>query len=219
MSNPIVIAYHLIWTLYGWWLPNDLRGSTSRDIRCDALKQLGELHFGRKKIQPSSRDIRAFYADARALLKHPLIELPLEAFSLVAHGFADAITACKYTCYACAILPDHVHLIIRKHRDCAEEMIYQLQHFSRLRLSESGIFPSNHPIWVQGGWQVFLDHPDDICRTIGYIRQNPIPYHLPIREYAFITPYDNWPLHEGHSMRSPYVKALIAAGRYPRDRR
>ena len=29
----MVIGYHLIWTAYGWWLPNDPRGSTSHRIR------------------------------------------------------------------------------------------------------------------------------------------------------------------------------------------
>jgi hypothetical protein len=28
--------------------------------------------------------------------------------------------------------------------------------------------------------------------------------------------YDDWPLHSGHSVNSPYVKALKAVGRYPR---
>jgi hypothetical protein len=51
MSNhPIIIAHHLMWTLYGWWLPNDPRGSTSRMIRNNLIAELGELHFGRKSI-------------------------------------------------------------------------------------------------------------------------------------------------------------------------
>jgi hypothetical protein len=53
--QPIVIAHHIMWTLYGWWLPNDPRGSTSRVIRNDLLTELGELHLGRKKIQPAGR--------------------------------------------------------------------------------------------------------------------------------------------------------------------
>jgi hypothetical protein len=28
-----IITHHLIWTLYGHWLPNDLRGSGSAEIR------------------------------------------------------------------------------------------------------------------------------------------------------------------------------------------
>lgn len=45
----MAIAYHLIWTIYGTWLPNDQRGSGSRLVNSDAKSGLGELHFGRKK--------------------------------------------------------------------------------------------------------------------------------------------------------------------------
>jgi hypothetical protein len=138
MAQPIVIAYHLIWTLYGWWLPNDLRGSCSRSIKSNLLKPLGELHCDRKKIQPASRDIRAFYEQAQTLLKHPVLELDVSTIQSVARGFSDAIRGFGYTCYACAILFDHVHLIVRKHKHTAEEMIETLQHFSRLRLSADG---------------------------------------------------------------------------------
>jgi hypothetical protein len=48
--RPIVIAYHLIWTVYGWWLPNDLRGSTPRTIRMAHIAALGDVHFGRKRV-------------------------------------------------------------------------------------------------------------------------------------------------------------------------
>ena len=37
MPAPIVIAHHLIWTAYGWWLPNDPRGSNSQVIRSDVI--------------------------------------------------------------------------------------------------------------------------------------------------------------------------------------
>jgi hypothetical protein len=52
VPRPIVIAYHLIWTGYGWWLPNDPRGSMSHRIASDVIAELGELHYGRKKVQP-----------------------------------------------------------------------------------------------------------------------------------------------------------------------
>ena len=60
----MVLAHHLIWVAYGWWLPNDLRGSMSKEIRNDVIGELGELHYGRKKVQPASSDIRAFYEQA-----------------------------------------------------------------------------------------------------------------------------------------------------------
>ena len=120
MSRPIVIAHHLIWTVYGSWLPNDPRGSASRAIRNDVIAELGELHYGRKKVQPASREIRQFYRQARPVLEHPLMEFAPSEIAAVGAAFQDAIAEHRYTCYACAILSDHVHVLIRKHRDQAE---------------------------------------------------------------------------------------------------
>lgn len=217
MANPIVIAHHLIWTAYGWWLPNDPRGSTSRTIRKAHIDALGDLHFGRKRIQPAGRDVRAFYQQAAQVLKHPLLEVRGRAVEVVAEAFAHVNDGEKYTCYACAIMPDHVHILIRKHKHRAEEMIDRLQDASRRALIESELLPQDHPVWTSGsGWKVFLDHPDEVERTIPYIDKNPVKIGLPAQQWPFVIEYDRWPLHEGHSVNSPYVRALRAAGRYPR---
>lgn len=174
MPNPIVIAYHLIWTVYDWWLPNDLRGSTSKTIRKQYIEELGDLHFGRKRIQPASRDVRAFYEQAAKVLKHPLLEICDRAVESVADAFAQVIAQQRYTCYACAIMPDHVHILIRKHKHSAGEMIERLQNASYWALIETKLFPPDHPVWTRGGgWKVFLDHPDEVARTIPYIEETP----------------------------------------------
>ncbi len=215
-TNPIVIAHHIIWTCYGTWLPNDPRGSTSKTIRSDAIAELGELHFGRKRVQPLGRDIRAFYESARIVLRHPILPLNEQARIAVGESFAKVIGDNKLTCWACAIMPDHVHILIRKHRLTFEEMLESLKDDSAASLRTAGLAPSDHPIWTaHGGWSVFQDHPDDVRRTIGYIERNPDSYRLPRQVYPFVVPYDNWPLHPGHSPNSPYVKALKAVGRYP----
>jgi len=216
IRDPIVIAYHIMWTLYGWWLPNDPRGSTSSAIRSDLITELGDVHFGRKRIQPAGKDIRAFYEQAAAVLKHPLLSYAPSDFSIVADAIGDAICSCNYTCYACAIMPDHVHLLIRKHRDRAEEMIEKIQALSRKRLVDAGLRDARHPTWTRGGWKVFLDHPDEVKRTIRYVTDNPIKMRLPKQRWDFVKEYDNWPLHAGHSPNSPYARALRAAGQYPR---
>lgn len=122
---------------------------------------------------------------------------------------------CGYTCYAAVVMPDHMHLCIRKHRDLAEEMIEKVQMLSRKRLVEAGLRAADHPTWTDGGWKVFLDHPEEVWRTVRYIEDNPVKMRLPRQSCAFVTPYDNWPLHEGYSPNSPYVKALRRTGRYP----
>ena len=204
-----------MWTLYGWWLPNDPRGSTSRVIRNNLIADLGELHFGRKRIQPVSADLRQFYQQARRALTHPLLSFDSNDFAFVAESFAEAIEEFHYTCYACAMMPDHVHLVIRKHRDRAEEMIEKIQSLSRKRIVERGLREHDHPVWTRGGWKVFLDHPEEVRRTIGYVENNLLKIQLPRQKWTFVQPYDNWPLHPGHSPNSPYIRALCAAGRYP----
>jgi len=210
-GNPIVIAYHLIWTAYGWWLPNDPRGSGSHAIASDVLAALGELHRGRKRVQPAGHVVRAFYDRARSLLRHELRQLNTAESAAVGQAFGEVIDAERYTCWACAIMPDHVHILIRKHRDSAEQMVENLKVLSRKRLMEMGAFDGDHPVWAGGGgWKVFLDHPDEVWRTIRYINGNPTTS----QRWSFVAAYDNWPLHEGHSPNSPYVKALRRAGRY-----
>jgi REP element-mobilizing transposase RayT len=206
--NPIVIACHLVWTAYGWWLPNDLRGSMSNCIRNDILTDLGELHYDRKRIQPASRDIRHFYDSAEQLLKFPQITFNDPMVLAIADAFRGVITNCNYTCYACAIMPDHVHILIRKHKHLAEEMIANLQRESHIRLREQGHIDMEHPVWGGLGWKVFLDHPDDVRRVIPYIEQNPIKMRLPSQHWDFVKTYDGWPLHPGHSPNSPYARRL-----------
>src|SRR5688572_18878504 len=180
--SPIVIACHLIWTIYGYWLPNDPRGSTSKAIRRDILKDLGELHYGRKRMQPVSRDIRAFYERAEPKLTFPILDFSPIDVACVAEAFARVISTFRYTCYACAIMPDHVHLVIRKHKHLAEEMIANFQRESRMLLRERGLRELEHPVWGGPGWKVFLDHPDEIRRTIGYVEKNPIEIGRPAQK-------------------------------------
>ena len=177
-------------------MPNDPRGSTSRSIRSDLLKELGELHYGRKRVQPTGRDIRAFYEQARQCLKHELLSFKPDEFSLVAQVFDKAIRSCGYTCYALAIMPDHVHMVIRKHKDRAGTMIERLQDMTREDVVRLGLRPADHPVWTEGGYKVFLDTPDDVWRTIRYVDNNPVKQRLPGQTWDFVTPYDNWPHHK-----------------------
>lgn len=191
----MVIAHHLIWTLYGWWLPNDPRGGMSRGIACDLIAELGALHYGRKRVQPASRDIREFYTHAAKVLKFPLQLLAIEEFPAVAAAIREMTRQRQYTCYACAIMPDHVHMVIRKHKDLAEEMIENFQDATRATLTRT-LKWRDHPVWGGPGWKVFLDHPDDVRRTIPYVEQNPIKAHLPAQRWDFVQPYNNWPFHK-----------------------
>jgi hypothetical protein len=104
MSQPLIIAYHLIWTAYGWWLPNDPRGSGSQTIRNNLIADLGELHYGRKQVQPAARDVREFYRHAATVLKYPLLIFAEAERKAIAQSFHQVIKEQHYTCYGCAII-------------------------------------------------------------------------------------------------------------------
>jgi REP element-mobilizing transposase RayT len=188
----MVVGYHLIWTAYGWWLPNDPRGSSSHEIRCAEIGELGELHAGRRKVQPAGGEIREFYEAARNVLKHELQKFTLDEISLLGKEFSEVVRQRTYTCYACAIMPDHVHLLIRKHRDKAESMIANFQDASRKAILNGRHRPGDHPVWGGPGWKVYLETRDDIRRVIEYVESNPMKAGRARQRWEFVTPYDGW---------------------------
>ena len=87
-------------------------------------------------------------------------------------------------------------------------MIQNLQRESHLLLRDRGLRDLAHPIWGGPGWKVFLDHPDEVRRTIGYVKRNPSEVGLLAQTFPFVTEYDGWPLHPGHNPNSPYARRL-----------
>lgn len=203
----MVIAHHLIWTAYGWWLPNDPRGSTSHQIECTSIKGLGELHYGRKQIQPASSDLRKFYEIAGTVLRHDLLTFDNAEIAVIGAAFARIVQSRGYTCYACAIMPDHVHVLIRKHRVQAETMIEHLQMESGTAILSRHQRAPDHPVWGGPGWKVFLETRDDIERTIKYIEDNPFKAHRPAQRWDFVTKYDGW------------LPAIVRPYKAPRNRK
>jgi REP element-mobilizing transposase RayT len=191
-----VIAYHLVWTNYGTWLPNDLRGSMSRAVYTPAIAELAEVHFGRREWQPSWTAIREFYREATPRLQFPVIRFDRSQIWEIGTSICATARNRRYTCYACAIMPDHVHLAIRKHKDTAEEMIDSFQSDSRLRFSSLGVASSDHPLWTKEGWKRFLDSPEAVRGRIQYVERNPAEAGLPRQDWPFVLPYDGWPFHK-----------------------
>ena len=208
MDRPLVIAHHLIWSAYGWWLPNDPRGSTSREVADEGIARLGPHHYGRRRNLPRFDELDRFQAAAERVLKFQRLAIGEAETRIVAQAFEETIRRRRYTCYACAIMPDHVHVLARKHRDKAEEMIEALQSASRARLCAAGLREADHPVWTVGGWKGFLDRPDEVQARIAYIEGNPAKNRLPRQIWPFVVPYDGWPLHPGHSPNSPYARRL-----------
>jgi len=123
-------------------------------------------------------------------MKDTVLEFDEDCVSAIGEAFAKVVRQEKYTCYACAIMPDHVHVLIRRHRDQAEQMIANLQRESHIGLRDAGLRTMEHPVWGGKGWKVFLEDEHDIRRTIAYVKDNPIKIRLPKQRWSFVTPYD-----------------------------
>ncbi len=196
--RPQIIAHHLIWTLYGHWLANDPRGSGSLDLREQKFAPLGPVHHGRKpeRLQPTRGELRKFHLQAEPLLSYPRFWIDEAKMQALGEAFAGVIARENYTAWACAILSNHVHLVIRRHRDDALAMWHKFAVATRLRLCEFIDVDPDHPVWSDRPYKVFLQTPDAIRSCVSYVERNPEKEGLSRQQYAFVQTYNNWPFHQ-----------------------
>ncbi len=197
-----VIAAHLVFTLYGHWAVNDPRGSGSSAFIDDKFEMLGPIHHGRKSAhaQPTPEELRSFHHKHSELLNFRTIWIDDLKRKEIAIAIEEVIKTQRYTCYACAICANHLHLIIRTHRDKANTMWDNIAENIKHRLRHR--FPdevcANHPVISARPYKVFLKSTEDVWRCIKYIDANPTKEGLEQQHWPFVTPYNNWPNHKKH---------------------
>lgn len=170
----IIIAHHLILHGYGHWLPNDPRGSGSEEIRQEKLTDLGAIHFGRKRVQPSREELRQFKREATPRLEFPLVWFDAAKRQALGEALGDILRRERYTVWAAAVLSNHLHLCIRRHRDDAETMWRKFAGGCRQKLCLFAEIPADHPIWSERPYKVFLYTPEEVRQRIEYISENPV---------------------------------------------
>ena len=184
----VVLASHLVMMGYGHWLPNDLRGSGSTEIRKAELKDLGPIHFGRKRHQPTRDELRAFFREGEPLLSHPLIWFNEEMRQVIACAFAKVIRERGYTVWACAILRNHAHIVPRTHKsDRSEDMWHHFAEASAQTLRQFPQVSPDHPVWSARPYRVFLKSRPAVVTRIGYVQDNPEDAGLARQEWDFVT--------------------------------
>lgn len=189
----IVIGHHLILHGYGHWLPNDPRGSGSKRVREEKLSDLGPVHFGRKVVQPPRDELRAFMRAAAPRLEFAPLWFDDAKRQAVGASIGALVRRAGYTVWACAVLKNHVHLCVRRHRDDALTLWNKFANETRNQLYLFADIPNDHHIWSARPYKMFLYTPDDVRRVIKYIEDNAVKEGLPPQHWDFITPYDGWP--------------------------
>jgi REP-associated tyrosine transposase len=197
LRRPLIIAHHLIWVLYGHWLPNDPRGSGSAIVYAPELQKLGEAYFGRRPEdeQPTRDELRAFFEEATQRLKYPVFWLDGVKRQSIVDGIVRACSEQGYTLWALAILHNHAHALVRRHRDDYQTIWDNISASTADAMRKSNMeLGIDHPVWGNRPYGVYKDTPESVRACIEYIEGNPRKEGLAEQHYDFVQAYDGWPV-------------------------
>src|SRR5262249_27191489 len=114
-TETMVHGYHVIWGTYGFWLPNDPRGSWSNFVASWELARFGKANESFVPVEADLELWARWRSEALQALKYPAVVLSGLQARAVGQGFANGVRKSDYTIWACSILPQHVHLVIARH--------------------------------------------------------------------------------------------------------
>ncbi len=164
-------------------------------MRDPKFASLGEVHLGRKPeyLQPSRDEVKAFYRRAAPLLQFTSFWIDDAKRQAVATAIEEVVKQRAYTVWACAILSNHIHLVVRRHRDDGITISNAMADATRARLHQFTDIEDAHPVWAARPYKVYLWAPRDVRTRVRYVERNPEKERLPPQRYDFATPYDDWP--------------------------
>ncbi|NJL31262.1 MAG: hypothetical protein HC898_06315 [Phycisphaerales bacterium] len=190
----MILAYHVIFACYGFWLPNDPRGSGSDFVRQSHLKSFGPPTkvTTRHSVAHQAHDQKRRLV-AKTALQRPPVQLTGEQALHVAKGFAAYSHRGSLVIHACCIMPDHVHMVLARHRHPIERLVNLLKGAATRELIQAGVHPlspaqraNRDSIWAANtGWVVYLNTPQAIRRCVKYVEMNPVKAGLRPQRWSF----------------------------------
>jgi len=138
----MILGAHLIISCYGFWLPNDPRGSWSDFVRSWELFRYGPP----TKVDATDsvahvRHDRERREAAKAALMYPPVVFDGLQARAVGTAFAMMTAKSGYKIYACSILNDHSHLVLGRHHYDFMQVMNLLKGAASTRLQVEGIHP------------------------------------------------------------------------------
>jgi REP element-mobilizing transposase RayT len=197
----MVHGYHVIWGAYGFWLPNDPRGSWSDFVASWELARFGPATKSLERRQVDTAQWAAWRAAAETVLRYPSVRFTGVQARAVGRGFANAVRKSGLTIWACSILSEHVHLVVARHTYKVE----QIANLLKGEATKALIAESLHPLaayrvrgkmpspWAAKQWKVYLDHDDAIDAAIKYVEANPENECKRRQKWPFVTPFAGLP--------------------------
>lgn len=196
----MLLGFHIVCSAYGFWLPNEERGSGSDFVRSEALTKFGPANpvthrrsVAGKPFDPVIREM------ARASLKYEPVRFNLAQIASIGRGFEREFTQfCAAQVFACAILRDHFHLVIGRCRYDIRRFAGRLKGAATKQLLADRLHPFQHIVlpdgsrpspWSVKPWVVYCDSVEHMLRDIPYVQQNPVKARMPAQQWDFVAPY------------------------------
>ena len=196
----MIHGYHVILPHYGFWLPNDPRGSWSLFVARWELARFGKTtrHLEQRTLAQLSDEELAQRDAIRNALLYPPVTLTGDQALSVSNGFSNQAAKSGYQIWACAILPEHTHLVVGRHRYKVEQIANLLKGAATTRLIADKIHPlaghakpNRRPpgMWARNEWKVYLSSDEQIENAIAYVNDNPVKEGKPPQTWKWIMPY------------------------------
>ncbi len=152
-----ILAYHIVWTTYGTWLPGDDRGW---------------IEEGTRGVQPPDTEKEA---GARERLAQPSVELSPAQRTIVEQTIKEHCRIRGWQLHALNVRSNHIHVVLAAERD-AEEVMRQFKAWCSRRLSDAAAL--DEPIakragrrrwFTEGGNCSAIHDPGYLANAIRYV--------------------------------------------------
>jgi len=195
----MVIAYHLVLSAYGFWLPNDPRGSWSEWVRKWELALYGPAtKVDTRQSVAHVRHDRALREAAKQALAYRPVRFTPEQIVVIAQGFRNYIAKSDVTFWAVAILDDHLHAVFMRHRYKSEQVANLRKGELTKALIDAGLHPfaafakpgeAPPPCFSRKWWIVYIDDVDHLGQAIRYTNANLGKEGKEPQTWDFVVPY------------------------------
>jgi len=192
--------YHAIFTAYGFWLPNDPRGSWSEFVGSWELYKFGGAATKtdqRRSVASRDHD-HNFRRDAKQTLKYPPVRFDESQRELIAAGIAQACEESNIRLHACVIGHDHVHGVVERHSKTIEEVVQHFKSRATKHMNRAGLHPLREfadakgtapQPWAEKCWHVFINDERHLRAAIDYVERHPEKEGLPRQNWPFVVPF------------------------------
>jgi REP element-mobilizing transposase RayT len=186
----MILAYHSIFGMYGFWLPNDPRGSGSDYVASWKLFRYGPATKTDSRRSVAHRPLPPnWQREAKTALQYPPAIVTGRQALAISRGFATAAGEGPYRVYACAILPEHVHLVIGAGPRRIRQIVGHLRSRATHVLRQQQLWDDDRPLWGEHGWNVYLESVAAVERAIRYVYNNPLKEGKKRQNWSFVVPF------------------------------